>query len=380
MTSGFNFQEVIQRISYKKRMNLAGYLHRLAVRPLYIYGAGCFGRELYAVFSQHGFGVQGFLDRNARACEPADVNVLYPEACTDKANVQVVLGIVLNKKEREQLVQVLRAMGYQHISDGQEIRAHYVYAKEADGETEPQAYYARAAVQIEAAHALFADAESRQTYEKNLSAHLLRDYSDCAQTEQSIQYFLSDIPFARGWTRFIDCGAYIGDTLQQLCEQREKIDAVAAFEPNLDNFARLSRFYDAKLTNRIAEAILFPCGAAGKSELRTFAKAGGSSSIIANGEEIVQCAALDDVLKSFAPTFIKMDIEGAEYDALCGAKQMIRKYRPDLAICVYHIIDDFYRIPLLIHQWGLGYQFYLRTHSSCCMETVLYAVCPKGGA
>lgn len=380
MTKKFDFQEIVQRISHNKRMDLSGYLQKFAKKPLYIYGAGCFGRELCAVFAHQGIGVRGFLDRNAQACRPADVTVLYPEACADKEHVQIVLGIVMNKKEREKLVRELHSMGYRHIADGQEIRAHYVYAKEAGGETEPQVYYARAAAQIEAAHALFADAESRQTYEKNLSAHLLRDYSDCAQTEQSIQYFLPDIPFARGWTRFVDCGAYIGDTLQQLCEQREKIDAVAAFEPNLDNFARLSRFYDEKLTNRIAEAILFPCGVAGKSELRTFAKAGGSSSIIANGEEIVQCAALDDVLKDFAPTFIKMDIEGAEYDALCGAKKMIRKYRPDMAICVYHIIDDFYRIPLLIHQWGLGYQFYLRTHSSCCMETVLYAVCPKGGA
>ncbi|OHB34104.1 MAG: hypothetical protein A2Y09_05260 [Planctomycetes bacterium GWA2_39_15] len=95
-----------------------------------------------------------------------------------------------------------------------------------------------------------------------------------------------------------------------------------------------------------------------------------------NGTSLIHIVTLDDTLKNFNPTMIKMDIEGEEYNALQGAKKTITQSKPDLAICVYHRISDYWMIPLLIHSWNLGYKFYLRAHSSATMETVLYAVAP----
>ena len=86
------------------------------------------------------------------------------------------------------------------------------------------------------------------------------------------------------------------------------------------------------------------------------------------------CVKLDDVMHNTNPTFIKMDIEGEEIRALNGAKKLILDSRPELAICVYHYINHFWEIPNLLHDWNLGYKFYMRTHSSGCMETVLYAI------
>ena len=82
---------------------------------------------------------------------------------------------------------------------------------------------------------------------------------------------------------------------------------------------------------------------------------------------------LDEVLKEPA-TFIKMDIEGAEYNALLGAEQMIRQHHPRLAICVYHSLEDYIRIPLLIRSFYHGYQFYFRHHSVTSGESVFYAI------
>ena len=219
---------------------------------------------------------------------------------------------------------------------------------------------------------LFADEESIDTYERCLRAHFLRDYTNCPQTDAQEQYFDAEVPLAKGFTRFVDCGAYVGDTLQTLCH-RQHIEAVAAFEPDAENFARMSRIFDEELCEHIDYAILFPCGVAGGTSIQSFEPAGGSGSITSEGSVHIQTVALDQALKKFAPTFIKMDIEGAEFDALHGARRTIQEYVPDLAVCVYHIIDDFYRIPLLLHSWNPQYRFYLRTHSSCCMETVLYA-------
>jgi len=73
-------------------------------------------------------------------------------------------------------------------------------------------------------------------------------------------------------------------------------------------------------------------------------------------------------------TYIKMDIEGAELNALKGAANTIKKNKPRLAICVYHKPEDILEIPVFLSELVPSYQFYLRHHSQYYIETVLYAV------
>ena len=75
--------------------------------------------------------------------------------------------------------------------------------------------------------------------------------------------------------------------------------------------------------------------------------------------------------------FIKMDIEGAEQQALRGSEESIRRFQPKLAITVYHSLEDFWEIPKWIAQLGLGYQFYLRHFTIHQEETVLFAKAAK---
>jgi len=75
--------------------------------------------------------------------------------------------------------------------------------------------------------------------------------------------------------------------------------------------------------------------------------------------------------------FIKMDIEGAEVAALLGAKETLIKYRPKLAISIYHDIKHYYKIPLYINSLNLNYKFYLDHFSSSRAETILFGIVPK---
>jgi len=75
--------------------------------------------------------------------------------------------------------------------------------------------------------------------------------------------------------------------------------------------------------------------------------------------------------------FIKMDIEGAEVAALLGAKETLIKYRPKLAISVYHDIDHYYKIPYYISSLNLNYKFYLDHFSINRAETILFGIVPK---
>lgn len=91
---------------------------------------------------------------------------------------------------------------------------------------------------------------------------------------------------------------------------------------------------------------------------------------------MVQVTDLDSYCneKGIAPTYIKMDIEGAEAEALLGAKESIEKNKPKLAICLYHKPDDIFKLPLLVHKINPLYKMYIRHYSNYHTDTLLYAV------
>ena len=88
----------------------------------------------------------------------------------------------------------------------------------------------------------------------------------------------------------------------------------------------------------------------------------------------VDVVPLDDVLINEKITFIKMDIEGAEKEALEGAKKIIRKYKPKLAISLYHRKEDITDLPALVLDICSDYKLYIRNYTFSWPETVLYAV------
>jgi len=85
-----------------------------------------------------------------------------------------------------------------------------------------------------------------------------------------------------------------------------------------------------------------------------------------------------DELKLGRVDVIKMDIEGAEGDALLGAREVIRRFRPRLAISAYHRVDDFFRLPAIIRSIDPGYRFWMDHHTIHEEETVLYCVSREG--
>ena len=91
------------------------------------------------------------------------------------------------------------------------------------------------------------------------------------------------------------------------------------------------------------------------------------------GADEIKVVTIDGIVKEKV-TFIKMDIEGSELKALHGAEQKIKKYKPKLAICIYHKVEDIIDIPSYIHSLVPEYKFYIRHYSFGQAETVLYAI------
>ena len=94
---------------------------------------------------------------------------------------------------------------------------------------------------------------------------------------------------------------------------------------------------------------------------------------INGGDIAVSGARIDDIVGEEKVTFIKMDIERSEYQALRGAENAIKRNKPKLAICIYHKPNDILMIPNLIEEMVPEYKFAIRHYCSGWIETVLYA-------
>ena len=186
------------------------------------------------------------------------------------------------------------------------------------------------------------------------------------------QYF--DLPALKSIENevFIDAGALQGDSIEgflKFCNGQYK--HIYSFEPEQKNYNILCE--NVKKWN-VENVTLIPKGLYNRNCVLSFSEK--SQRIDENGNIKVPVTTLDDYLDvSETVTFIKMDIEGAELEALFGAANIIKRCKPRLAICIYHKpTEDFINIPAYLLKLVPQYKFYVRHYSYSLGDTILYAV------
>jgi len=215
---------------------------------------------------------------------------------------------------------------------------------------------------------LFEDRDSREIF-SSLFKYALTCDPFVIKISKFSQYFHPEI-FPSKEDIMVDGGAYIGDTIEAIHKNFGGIRRIYAFEPDKSNYLTL-----LKNTNHFKEVICFNAGLWSRDDTLMFNKQAQSNSCISrNGSEKVVVYSLSSFLKKIKekPTLIKMDIEGAEMEALKGAKDIIIKHKPKLQICVYHEASHMYEIPLILKEWVPEYKMWLGHHSESWDETVLY--------
>lgn len=177
---------------------------------------------------------------------------------------------------------------------------------------------------------------------------------------------------------FCDVGSFDGNTSMRFIEWCKGIyKRIYAFEADHENIHRCIK--KLKSTEDIKH-IVVPKGCWSKEGKMTFSpKGNGSSSFVFLKDKddcsvTVDVTTIDEELRDDVPTFIKMDIEGAEWEALVGAECTIRMHTPKLAISVYHKDEDIITIPELILSYCPHYRIYFRHYSLTSSETVMYAI------
>jgi FkbM family methyltransferase len=229
-----------------------------------------------------------------------------------------------------------------------------------------------------AAEKLWEDDESLATYRANIVWRALGDPSHFPFPAPANTYFPADLFNIIPEETLVDCGAFDGDTIRLLVSMvGDRFKAVHAIEADTVSGAKLEA-YRSSLPAPMAEKIHhLDCAVGATRCTLQFAMTGDATSKIEAAGVDVQCVPIDELFADQPVTLIKMDIEGAEYDALLGARKVIERDTPVLTICVYHTQSDVWRIPLLVQSMGPGYRLFLRAYDGDGFQSVLYAV-PEG--
>jgi FkbM family methyltransferase len=349
-------------------------------KKVVIYGAGVFGRDLAKVLvTHHKVTMLGFLDQKGAGQVILDdwrAHKLDSETAKQWLAEKPVLIIGVHNylaSVREIKAQLTR-FGFSTILTPMEI---YPFLTKELGWRfwlGSQQDYTDGAGPIEQLGALWADKESERVYYETLLYRLGIEMEDVAPlTDVSLQYAVPSIPRWQSPVRMVDGGAYTGDTLQSLRQHGYHFEAIHAFEPDAENFRRLC--LTASAFTPETQISLWPCGLWSSTRRLNFSEGLEMGSKLSDaGPTVVPVVALDDILHGQPVNLIKMDMEGAEADALRGAQRLIEKYRPGLAICLYHYPQHIWSIPLWIESLNLDYDFYCRTHAHNTFDNVLYAV------
>lgn len=228
---------------------------------------------------------------------------------------------------------------------------------------------------IEKVYQMLADDLSREVFLKILEFRMLDDSLAIPTMTQEKQYFEDDFLKKRPDEVFVDCGAFNGISLQTfLGENDNTFQGYYGFEPDGSNFKRLED-YVAGMPEDIRKKInLIKAGVYSHDRGVNLYSLNGPGSFVADiGKERISTVTIDETLGGVRATYIKMNIEGSEIEALKGAEQTICRYKPRLAVAGYHKTWDFWEIPLIIKQYRDDYKLYLRSYMNH-ISFVYYAI------
>lgn len=240
---------------------------------------------------------------------------------------------------------------------------------------------------------MLSDDRSRKIYREVVYRRLMGATGEfnSLKTRDNPQYIF--LPMFRDLSDevIIDCGGYIGDSVEKFVAAfGNHVRKVYSFECLKENIQKIRETGSRlKADGWDGELVIAPYAVSDRDGTVTFNDIGKPKGgyLPENRQTLeyndklapietfeVEARAID----SFVPaeeriTYIKMDIEGAEYAALVGAEKTIKTHRPRLAISIYHNPADYWRLCELIHKFCPEYKFAVRHHQNNHLDTVLYA-------
>ena len=198
----------------------------------------------------------------------------------------------------------------------------------------------------------------KQTFDLSFMYSFTNDFEN--------QYFCNNIIPKINNIVFVDGGGYVGDTIPNIIKYFSNYKKIITIEPNTLHINIAKRDF---LNTRDIEFI--NCGL-GKSVSNTTDENSNQNNC-KHDYIALNINTIDNIINEKID-YLKLDIEGAEQDAIIGAKNTIFKYHPILAICIYHKASDWYMIPSLVLNIRDDYDVYIRHYMEGIYETVMYFI------
>jgi len=224
--------------------------------------------------------------------------------------------------------------------------------------------------QYEKTYSLLCDEKSKKVFEKVINFKISFDYNfmDGFTNNYEEQYFDKELIPSIEKVSFLDGGGYVGDTLPTIIKQFPDFKKIYCVEPNNLHIGIAKRNFE-----QYENIEFINCGLGKTREFSNIEESRQNN--CSHDYQALDIDTIDNLIDEKVD-FIKMDIEGAEQDAIIGAKNTIEKYTPILAICIYHKAEDWYKIPQKILEINSDYKIYLRHYMEGIFETVMYFI-PK---
>jgi len=348
-------------------------------RRIVIFGAGRLGRLVLQGLSGTDLEAVAFADNNPRTWGTMTdgLPVLSPRDAANKHSQDAVFVVAVWHPSRSQLISSLldqlRILGCRAVAFPSLFWRHsstflpYFFWDLPEN-------LLQQSNEIAAAFELLHDDSSRESFAAQLQLRLRADFNCIGTPCAGDQYFPGLFSLTADEC-FVDCGSYTGDTIQSFISQTDNcFRKVIAFEADPAIVPGLRTY----MNSIGARAVYHNAAVGAHNGLVGFAGNGIGGGCIADASSTeVACVRLDDALAREHVSLIKMDIEGAELQALEGAHDVIWRDRPVLAICGYHKPDHLWRVLASLKSLAPDSALFLRSHCADGLDTVCYAVPPE---
>jgi len=350
-------------------------------RQLVLFGAGQLGRITLKGLRKAGIEPLAFADNNTtiHGSQVEGVPVISPEEAARRWSPRATFVVTVYNVSAP-FSQLRRCVVERIASYADLFAAHrdYLLPFMCLG---PSAGVLAHAGNIRAAYALMADEKSRKEFIRQLERRLFIGFDEphpLSEGEHEHEYFPEEVYAPLNDEVFVDCGAYDGDTLRRFLQFRgDRWAKIIALEPDPASFKRLGAFVKGLPASQSQKIRIERVAVSDRRGLLAFDASGSVvSSARADGHLRVEAETLDSLLSYENPTLIKMDLEGAEPEALRGARATLQRSRPVLAVCVYHRPAHLWDLPILIREMAPEQTLALRAHSEDCWDASLYAISP----
>jgi FkbM family methyltransferase len=342
-----------------------------SLKPVIIYGAGVYAYVLRRFLALNGIAVAGaMVDAAYKADETfMDLRVSTTEEIASRlGDCHVVVGItnypaVVGKLSRLGVTKI-------HVIDVPDYLNMPNAFMDMDFVTRNRAQFDRAA-------ALFADDLSRQTYFASINTKLSEDlaYIKPHVRLDNLYFPATEFPLRQDEV-LLDVGGFNGDTVREFhALTKGEYAKIISLEPDDDNFGRLQAMVEALgLTKKVLPLKLGAWDE--RTTLRFAAQEMHIDNRICDGGLLhIDADTIDSILGRLGcrVTLIKLDINGAEYRALSGARNTIREQRPRIAVRL-HTKEDYFRLPILLKDLAPEMKLYLRQRNFMSMMVILYGI------